>query len=194
MELDRDGRWLAVASANSSEAVILDADTLEVLRRVPLSVDDSLWAMSFSRDGRLLAGGGESGKIHVIDTGIWRAREAVSIRDGPTIQVEWLPDNRTVVSGSVDGTVLLFDTDRALVRTVPLPASVDRRQGHAYLVPDPHDEMVVFNDDRPGLRYPTDPAVWLREACAVAGRDLTLAEWDRYLPGREYRPTCSDLG
>ena len=27
-------------------------------------------------------------------------------------------------------------------------------------------------------------AVWLREACAVAGRDLTRAEWDRYLPGR----------
>jgi hypothetical protein len=26
------------------------------------------------------------------------------------------------------------------------------------------------------------------------GRDLTRAEWDRYSPGREYRPTCTDLG
>jgi hypothetical protein len=39
-----------------------------------------------------------------------------------------------------------------------------------------------------------EPSMWLRRSCAVAGRDLTRAEWDRYLPGREYRPTCTDLG
>jgi hypothetical protein len=53
---------------------------------------------------------------------------------------------------------------------------------------------VLFNDDRIGLRYSLDPVDWLREACTVAGRDLTREEWDRYLPGREYRATCSDLG
>jgi WD40 repeat protein len=150
--------------------------------------------MSFSPDGRLLAGGGESGNVHVIDTGTWRAREAVAVRDAESLQLEWLRDDRTLVLSGVDGTVLLFDTERALVRTVPLPASVDRQQGNAYLVPDPKDELVVFNDDRPGLRYPMEPTAWLREACAVAGRDLTPAEWNRYLPDREYRPTCTDLG
>jgi hypothetical protein len=62
------------------------------------------------------------------------------------------------------------------------------------VIPDPAGEIVVFNDDRVALRYPMDPAVWLREACAVAGRDLTRAEWDRYVPGREWQPTCSALG
>jgi len=52
----------------------------------------------------------------------------------------------------------------------------------------------VLGGDRSGRRYPLDPSVWLDEACAiVAGRDLTPAEWDRYLPGRDDQPTCSDL-
>ena len=195
LEPDPDGRWLAVAAANSDEVVVLDGDTLEERHRVALGQgdDDSLWAMSFSPDGRLLAGAGELGKMHVIDTGTWRARAAVPIGEEAAIQVQWL-DDRTVLSSSTNGTVVLFDTERALVRTQPLPASVDSERGYAHLLPGSDREMVALNDQRVGLRYPMDPAVWLREACAVAGRDLTRAEWHRYLPGRPYQPTCSDLG
>jgi WD40 repeat protein len=193
MELDRDGRTLAVAAANSTEVVILDADTLDERRRFTLTTDDSLWTLAFSPDGRLLAAGGEAGDLHVIDTETGEAREPVLIRDVPTTQVEWLRDGRTAVVTSRDGTVVLFDAERGQVRAT-LPASVDGGPGYARVVPDPAGEIVAFDDDRVALRYPTDPAVWLREACAVAGRDLTRAEWDRYLPGREWRPTCSDLG
>ena len=173
MTLDRDGRWLAVSSANSQEVVILDGDTLQERHRVALSVDDSLWAMAFSPDGRLLAGGGEARKVHVIDTDTWEAREAVPVRDAELIQIGWLPDNRTVLATSEDGAVLLFDTDRALVRGAALPASVDHEPGYARLVPEPDDEIVAFNDQWVGLRYPMEPSVWLRDACAIAGRDLT---------------------
>jgi hypothetical protein len=38
-----------------------------------------------------------------------------------------------------------------------------------------------------------EPSVWLAEACDIVGRDLTHDEWDRYLPDRPYRRTCSDL-
>jgi hypothetical protein len=41
---------------------------------------------------------------------------------------------------------------------------------------------------------PADPAVWLEEACAVVGRDLTAGQWRRYLPDRPWQPTCTDLG
>jgi hypothetical protein len=62
------------------------------------------------------------------------------------------------------------------------------------VVPDPGREVVALGERPTVMRYPTDPAVWLREACAVAGRDLTRVEWELYLPGREWEPTCSDLG
>jgi WD40 repeat protein len=36
-----------------------------------------------------------------------------------------------------------------------------------------------------------DPAIWEREACAIASRNLTRDEWARYLPGTPYQKTCS---
>ena len=35
-----------------------------------------------------------------------------------------------------------------------------------------------------------DPARWEKLACGIAGRQLTRAEWHRYLPGRDYDPAC----
>jgi WD40 repeat protein len=35
-----------------------------------------------------------------------------------------------------------------------------------------------------------DPAHWQTMACHLAGRNLTRAEWDQYLPGRPYQTTC----
>jgi hypothetical protein len=32
---------------------------------------------------------------------------------------------------------------------------------------------------------------WERQACAVAGRDLTRDEWEEFLPERPYEPVCS---
>jgi WD40 repeat protein len=194
MAVDDGGRWLALGSVNSHDVVVLDIRTLEERHRAPLRVDDSVWAMSFSGDGKLLAAGGESGNLHVIDTGTWEAREPVAVRDDATVHLAWLPDDRTVLSAGMDGTVLLFDTKRALVRTPPLPAAVEAANGYAAVVSGHDGDLVLFDDDRVGMRYPMDPSVWLREACAVAGRELTRAEWDRYLPGRDYRATCSDLG
>ena len=50
-------------------------------------------------------------------------------------------------------------------------------------------------DGGPGNRaFPGRPDRWLREICAIVGRDLTRAEWERYLPDRPYAATCSDLG
>ena len=154
-QLDRDGRWLAVASANSSEVVILDADTLEVRRRVALSVDDSLWAMSFSPDGRLLAGGGESGKVHVIDTDTWRAREAVPVQRRPTIQLEWLHDNRTVVSDQRDrGRPAVRHRARARPRPRRCPHPSTGRTGYAHVLPAPDDEIVALQRRAGGPAVP----------------------------------------
>jgi hypothetical protein len=62
------------------------------------------------------------------------------------------------------------------------------------MVPDLTDDLVIISDQDWVMSYPMAPSAWLRAACAIAGRDLTRAEWDQYLPGREWQPTCSDLG
>jgi hypothetical protein len=35
-----------------------------------------------------------------------------------------------------------------------------------------------------------DPSSWESQACAMAGRTLTQAEWSQFLPGRAYAPAC----
>ncbi len=174
--------------------MILDATSLEIRQRVQIAADDIVSDLSFSADGRLLAGGGQFGLLHVWDTSTWRpASEPVAVHDGALMQVEWLADDRTVVSSGGDGTVSLFDVDRELVRARPLPASTEPGEGFAHLVVGADDQLVVLSGDRSGRRYSMDPSTWLEQACAIVGRDLTATEWARYLPGRDRVPTCSDL-
>jgi DNA-binding SARP family transcriptional activator len=47
--------------------------------------------------------------------------------------------------------------------------------------------------DLRGPRSVTDASEALAEVCAVVGRDLTPAEWNQYLPGRPWQPTCTDV-
>jgi hypothetical protein len=49
--------------------------------------------------------------------------------------------------------------------------------------------LEVLTDDL----APTDTRGWLRVACTASGRDMTRAEWRRYLPGSPWEPTCSDV-
>ncbi len=174
--------------------MLLDATTLEVQRTVPLVLDDRAVTVAFSPDGRLFAAGGNLGLVHVLDTSTWEyARAPVAVHRSEMTQVEWLPDGDTVVSSATDATVTLFDVERGLIQARPLRASGEPGIGYAHLVPGTRDELIALGGERTGWRYPVEPSVWLREACAIVGRDLTRAEWDRYLPDRDYAPTCSDL-
>jgi WD40 repeat protein len=193
MEVSPDERLIAVATTASSHLVILDAATLEVQRRVPLSVDDRIYDLSFSADGRFLAGGGEQGLLHVFDAGTWEdVTEPAAVQDDLLLQVEWLRDGRTVVTSGANGKVSLFDIERGQVRARPLRASGDPVEGYAHLVPGATDELIALSGERSGWRYPLRPADWLDEACTIVGRDFTADEWARYLPGRDREPTCSD--
>ena len=41
-----------------------------------------------------------------------------------------------------------------------------------------------------GVVLNVDPAAWKRQACRIAHRDLTRAEWRDFLPQRPYRRVC----
>jgi DNA-binding SARP family transcriptional activator/WD40 repeat protein len=193
MEPTSDGTLIAVAGRDGEAIHLLNAETLDFERTVDLGFSDFVVTMDFSPDGRFLIAGGKFGLLHLIDTETWTpARGPTSVHEDSVLQVEWL-DNRTVVSSGIDATVRLFDAERGLVRGRPLRASTDPDTGSTWFVPGPADEIVALSGDRPGRRYPLDPAVWIEEACSIVGRDLTQAEWDRYLPRRDRTPTCTDL-
>ena len=51
--------------------------------------------------------------------------------------------------------------------------------------------LLVAQDSGPVRRWDLDPASWVRTACAVAGRDLSEAEWRDHVPEREFRRVCA---
>ena len=191
VEPSPDGRLLVAASDAVPQAWVLDAATLETRHTIQLT--EPTYDLSFSGDGRWLAMGGD-GSLTVLDTSTWRpAHEPVRV------------DNRLRAAGGVaagrpnrrrlrrSGAVALYDVRRGVVRARPLPGSDEPGAGFTNTVPEAASELVVLSGERAGHRYPMSPAVWLAEACAIVERDLTAAEWARYLPGRPYQPTCSDL-
>jgi hypothetical protein len=67
---------------------------------------------------------------------------------------------------------------------------VDNSWADAALAPDGKRLYATFANGE-GFDWALDPAVWAQRACAEAGRTLTQAEWDQYLPGRPYAPACT---
>jgi hypothetical protein len=106
--------------------------------------------------------------------------------------VDGLPDGRTVAVAAVDGTVSLVDVDRGLLRGPPLPVTGGTGPSPLHLFPD-GDDVVALSGQDPGRRFPLRTPDRLAAVCAVVGRDMTPEEWERHLPGREWRPTCTDL-
>jgi WD40 repeat protein len=107
----------------------------------------------------------------------------------------------TLAVGSVDGTVTLWDT-----RTLR-PISPRLHDAHDTLHPSSltftPDGLTLlvgeYQDDQgvsPPLLLRWDLAVdrWMAEACAIANRNLTQEEWNRFLgsSGEAYRKTCPD--
>ena len=193
LEWNRDRSLLAVSILFDGTIVLLDPD-LRVRRKVKFPDLGEAWDLSFSPDGKLLAAGETTGQVSVIDTATWRpVHKPALMHDAEVLDVEWLPDSHTVLTAGMDETVSMYDVERDLVRARPLPASEQTGDGHTFLLPATSDEFVVLNIDGPGHRYPLDPARWLAQACGIAGRDLTEAEWHRYVPNRPYKHAC-DLG
>jgi WD40 repeat protein len=189
-----DGRILALANEDQPQVWLLDAASLEPVRTLELPASAFAFDLSFSPDGRWLAAGADGGSLSVFDSATWRlAQPPVQVDNHFVAQLEWLPDGRTVVASGRDGTVSLYDVRRGLIRARPLPGSDELGVGYTHMIPGPSEELVVLSGERAGRRYPMRPARWLADACAIAARDLTRAEWNRYLPDRAYERTCTPL-
>jgi hypothetical protein len=89
---------------------------------------------------------------------------------------------------SDDRTVRLYDV--ATRRQIGVPFPKGGIYGQSTLRSDGH---VLVTSSTAGLViWDTDARSWARRACAAAGRNLTRAEWERFLPDTGYRRTCPE--
>jgi hypothetical protein len=85
-----------------------------------------------------------------------------------------------------DRTVRLYDVATRQQIGVPFPKG--SAYGQAALRAD--GRVLVAGGTGGLVLWDTDARSWGRRACAAAGRNLTRAEWERFLPDAGYRRTC----
>ena len=98
------------------------------------------------------------------------------------------PDGRTLAVSHDNGAVALWDVDSQQPIGSPLPGRPGKLGDgalHARRQPP-----FAVHENGTAIRWEVDPATWRRQACVVAGGDLTPEQWERIVPEQDYGSAC----
>jgi WD40 repeat protein len=181
-----DGRLIAAAGIDKPTEV-RDARTGRLVAR--LRTDDEGRSVAFSRDGSLLATGLYDGRTQLWSTKTWKPTGGpLEGHEGRVISPVFAPDGRTLATSSADGTIRLWDV--ATHRQIGVPLTVDANMYVSAVSTPNGSRLFAVSEMGPGVRLELSPQAWERQACLVAGRELSEGEWNDALPGRRYRSVC----
>jgi WD40 repeat protein/class 3 adenylate cyclase len=190
--------------ADSNHLAIITNDQRGMLwdvrhhRRISsFSVNSGLWYGSInaavSRDRTVLAYGTNNAIVLRSTSTGKPIRKPIPITSGYQGVIALAPDARTVAIIAGDG-VELWNTRTGNQIGQSLPGAPTQPNnpggpGNLAFTPDGHRLIIISPTGLITLWNPS-PTAWDAQACRVAGRDITRAEWNKYLPGRSYRPVC----
>jgi WD40 repeat protein/DNA-binding SARP family transcriptional activator len=185
-QLSPDGRWI-VAADMSNAFRIFDARTHRLARRA--RGREGLFFARFSPDGRLVVVGDVHGRADIWSAKTWKPiTRPFAAHTGVVSLTEISPDGRTLATGGTDGTVRLWDIEAQQPIGAPLPGLAGRDVIPIWM-PDGSGLIAAYETGQ-AYRWDIRASSLIRQACEVAGRRLTRAEWEEFLPGREFAPAC----
>jgi WD40 repeat protein/DNA-binding SARP family transcriptional activator len=185
LDFSSDGRWVAAAGLGE-KVFVWDLRTLSLARVIPHG--QLIFAIRFSPDGKRITTGDNKGNIDFWDpaTGRRVGRE-LGDQNGSVFSVTYSPDGREVMTTSSDGKFRLMDVASGKLIGAPLPGA--NIPGWGTYFPNGKQIAATFWNGN-GVVWNVDPKTWAAQACRIANRNLTRAEWRDFLPQRPYRAVC----
>jgi WD40 repeat protein len=191
MAFSPDGTTLAAAAGDRSVRLFDLATGRQIGTPLPAGTGGSYNdELVFSPDGRALATTEEDRAVRLWDVKSHRQIGVPLV--GHTARVSAIafsPDGKYLATGSEDTTVRVWDL--ATHRPIGIPL-IGHTAAVRSVVYGPDGRTVASYGEDSTVRLwnvavPADPAA---AACANAGRSLTPAEWQRYLPEEKFQQIC----
>ncbi len=196
------GEVVAVVTENNLVHFYDTADGREIGEPIA-NVDAPFTAVAFSPDGSRLAVGIASGAVRQYDADTHQPiGEPLEGDPNGVFGVAYSADGSLLAGSSVGfSTTRLWDARAGRPLGSRLTGGRVPYSYRTFLVEEFMASRPAFAPDGRSLVTPgfdgatvlwdIDPASWSEAACAIAGRDLSDEEWDRYLPGRDHHEVCA---
>jgi WD40 repeat protein len=153
---------------------------------------DFVEGLAFDPSGAMLASGSRDTKILLWDVASGQPLSLpLAGHSGWVTALVFSPDGLTLASGGFDGRLLLWDVTTGQLIGVPLTEFGGRLTALAFSP----DGQTLYSGTADGTvsQWEVGVEAWSARACALAGRNLTQAEWEQFFPGRDYASTCPDF-
>jgi WD40 repeat protein len=184
----RDGKLLA-ASLLAGGVSVFDPSSGQLLRTLADPGDEST-SLAFGA-GEMLAAGTIGGTVELWDAANGKRLAPPLLADSEEISDVAFDQSgkRFVTTGDEDGTIKLWFTAGLQQDGPRLAADSGSTSAAAF---EPRGGGLLAVDDRGGaFTWPTTLAAWEHRACALAGRNLTKAEWSELVGGPRYSTVCT---
>jgi len=170
--------------------MIWDVERRAVARRI--DHHEAIYTLRFAPHNSTIATGDNSGNVD-----FWNAvsgrrlPQTLGGGGGAVSSLSFDPTSHRLLTTGEDGNIRLWDlTDDKLIGA-PLPGGSGL--GRAVFYPDGRHVIAVYPSGA-GIVWNLDPSSWRSQACRVARRNLTRAEWRDFLPQQPYRRVCGPGG
>jgi WD40 repeat protein len=183
-----DSKVLASASADKN-VILWDVTSGRRLRTLTGHIGP-VETVAFSPDGRTLASGSDDGSLILWNPHTGQKKQTLAA-GGRVLSAAFSRNGRFLAFSEHSPNVVLEDLRTGFVE--PLPAHAGPALGVAFS-PDSRTLATVGLDQTVALVGPLPSAIGFAgvrsDLCGRARRNLTLAEWNQFLPGRSYQKTC----